>query len=126
MGTTTAIIIGTSAAANAANAQNSALRNKFCRKLIDDFTGKESIEVKQDYADCINRLYSKPLEGGEIIIAKIFIILAITGSVVGFFKCRDSENIVAGTLGGFLGLIILPFAGLFVWGIYEAIKFLFT
>lgn len=117
-------------AANSAAAQAAAdeAARQACIVTMHGFRDEgATVEEKQAYAECVNRVYPQELSGSDAILMKVFIVLALVGAAIGvWWGLRDDDQPLTTILGFVLGGLILPMAGLIVLAICAGIKFLFS
>lgn len=103
----TAMIIATTANTQAIIASNQAREAKkiACKDLETHFTGQETQEVKKQYAECIQLLYSEPASNNEILIGKGLVALLFIGIIIGLIHAKRDEN-------GVTSYLVYPL----VWG----------
>lgn len=102
-GSTTAVIISTYAATQAAAARDTA-----CKSLMNSYEAKTAtIAQAREYASCVDHLYPHDMTGAEVIFYKVAIVSIILGVLVGAWMNRNDDT---------FGRIWGPVAGAFMGG----------
>lgn len=109
------------AQSSAAQAQAHEAKKIACHGMMSSYTdATATVESKRAYAECVNVIHPSEMTGGEIIIAKVLIVAAIIGAVVGVYKGWRDDGFMFAVLGGMVGMLLAPVVvGAFVllaWG----------
>lgn len=135
MSTTVAISAAALASSAAANSAAQAAKKNSCVAL--ELTYKPelaSVIQKQQYAERLELLYPKPsapLTGGEIVAAKIGIVILLIsfaiGAVKGWREGYDTANKILGAiLSGLMGWVVVVVVGLLLGAGIAGISYLLS
>lgn len=114
----------TAIAITAAN-QASQAKKQVCRDAtIPNFNNTTAtIEQRQQFADCVRLMHPDQMTGGEVLLAKIFIVAALIGVCLGIWAGKRDGHMspvdwIAYSMGGaFLVPVAIGFVGLLIYGI---------
>lgn len=88
------IVVTTTAGASAAMAaQRRRMERERCELTLQTYQPEgATVTEMREYADCVNVLYPRQLEPGEIFMLKALLVVCAVAMVVGIFKGDDLEE----------------------------------
>jgi len=112
-----------SSATGSTSSSNHAQMKAYCSNMIHNFDSKyATIQQKQEYAKCVNKIYPQ-MSFVDVIVIKIAIIIAFVCFIASMYKGWKESDMVLGFILGILTSILTPL--LFVFSVYGVI-FLFS
>ena len=133
MSTTATSLAITSAANTQAAIANAAAREaarKACMAYVRGYEHDQAtVTEMREYAGCIDRLHTAPLEPGDLMAWKIIVAALLIGMAVGVVReWRDSYNgpIYAVVIGALMGLCVSGLGVVLVAGIWFGAKLLLS
>lgn len=135
MSTTVAISAAALASSAAANSAAQAAKKNSCVTL--ELTYKPelaSVSQKQQYAECLELLYPKPsapLTGGEVVAAKIGIVILLIAFVIGAVKgwregYDTADSMLGAVLTGLMGWVVVAVVAFILGVAIAGIAYLFS
>lgn len=125
------IAISTATQANvmaaAANARAAEAKRIACQSNLKTYQANTpTVAEMRQYAECVDIVHPLPVDGGVIVLYKIFFIVALLGMAFGFWKAKkEYGDFGEYAMFGFLGFIFAPVAVGIVLGILAGIAWLF-
>ena len=121
--TSTAMVaIAGSQASIAANQAAQARKAAQCVGTMDGFThSTATVEQRQEYAECVGLLYPSDDAISPAAVG-LLLITALLGAISGAFGARR-EGLMGMALMGFFGALMFSLVAIFVWGLWQAIKY---
>ena len=114
--------IAGSQASIAANQAAQARKAAQCVGTMDGFThSTATVEQRQQYAECVGLLYPSDDAISPAAVG-LLLITALLGAISGAFGARR-EGLMGMALMGFFGALMFSLVAIFVWGLWQAIKY---
>lgn len=125
----TAIASGAAAQSAANSARIREMERQRCIQWMPGFTdAKATVEQRQAYAVCVDRVYPEPMTGGEVVVVKAAILVVFAGVAIGAwmnplsvgYQRETMDTIMGGVIGG-----LMAAAGCFaLWLGFAGVAFL--